>query len=124
MAPTRASKSTTAIRQQAFQLIREHSFRFGDFTLSSGDKSRYYLDMKPTMFHPEGVRALAQLVLARLENVKVDWIGGLELGAVPLIAPIVMLASEQHRSIPGFFVRKERKAHGTMKLVEAPEGAL
>ena len=124
MAPTPASRSTTEMRQQAFRLIRELSFRTGDFTLSSGEKSRYYLDMKPTMFHPDGVRALAQLVLARLENVKVDWIGGLELGAVPLIAPVVMLANDQHRFIPGFFVRKQPKSHGTMKLVEAPEGAL
>ena len=119
-----------SIRARAFEIIKKHSFRFGDFTLSSGAKSTYYLDMKPSMFHPEGVAVLAQLVLDRIEGLNVDYIGGMEMGAVPLIAPVVLLSGNRllsgsrHRPISGFFVRQQKKKHGTQKLVEAPEGAL
>lgn len=119
MAATGVSKNSKAIRQEAFRLILEHSFQFGDFTLSSGKKSRYYLDMKSTMFEPAAVRTLAMLVLERIGSVKPTFIGGMELGAVPLISPIVMLArQEKSWNLPGFFVRKKPKEHGTKRLVE------
>jgi orotate phosphoribosyltransferase len=112
------------IRARAFQIIKERSFEFGDFTLASGQKSDYYLDMKPTMFDPEGANLLARLVLARISELNVDYIGGLEMGAVPLIAPVIMLSYEAGRPIPGFFVRKQIKDHGTKRLVEAAGGNL
>jgi orotate phosphoribosyltransferase len=111
-------------RARAFAIIREHSFRFGDFTLHSGAKSKYYLDLKPTMFDPEGVGLLAGMILDRLKEARVDTVGGLEMGAVPLIAPVAMLSHERGTPIPGFFVRKAPKDHGTQKVVEAPAGAL
>jgi orotate phosphoribosyltransferase len=113
-----------ALRTRAFQIIKERSFKFGDFTLSSGEKSKYYLDMKPTMFHPEGVNLLAQLVYLRVAELKADYIGGLEMGAVPLIAPISMLSHQSSHPVPGFFVRKGVKDHGTKKLVEVLAGDL
>jgi orotate phosphoribosyltransferase len=113
-------KNLIARRARAFEIIRDKSFQFGDFTLASGEKSNYYLDMKPAMFDPEGANLLARLVLHRISKLKVDYIGGLEMGAVPLISPISMLSGR----IPGFFVRKESKDHGTRKLIEAPDGAL
>src|SRR5262245_36018596 len=121
---------SSAIRARAFDIIKRHSFRFGDFTLSSGAKSTYYLDMKPSMFDPEGVALLAQLVLERTDGLNADYIGGMEMGAVPLIAPVVLLSGSRllsgnrSRPIRGFFVRQQRKKHGTQKLVEVPEGAL
>jgi orotate phosphoribosyltransferase len=116
--------NTIEIRTRLFQIIKERSFRFGDFTLTSGEKSKYYLDMKPTMFDPEGVHLLAELALLRIADLKPDFIGGLEMGAVPLIAPISMLSYKSGRPIPGFFVRKEPKDHGTKKLLEVREGDL
>jgi orotate phosphoribosyltransferase len=98
-------KNLLARRTRAFEIIRDKSFSFGDFTLASGEKSDYYLDMKPTMFDPEGANLLARLVLHRISKLKVDYIGGLEMGAVPLISPISMISGR----IPGFFVRKETK---------------
>jgi orotate phosphoribosyltransferase len=117
-------KNRRALRTRAFEIIREKSFEFGDFTLASGKKSIYYLDMKPTMFDPEGSNVLARLVMDRISKLNVDYIGGLEMGAVPLISAINVLSLNYRRGIPGFFVRKGVKDHGTKKLIEAPDGAL
>ncbi|HXF52908.1 MAG TPA: orotate phosphoribosyltransferase [Hyphomicrobiaceae bacterium] len=110
-------------RARAFAIIKQRSFRRGRVKLASGKESEYYLDLKPTMFHPEGAGLLARLVLHRLEGVDVDLIGGLEMGAVPLIATVVMCSGEAGRPLPGFFVRKNVKDHGTRRLVEANEVA-
>lgn len=114
--PVKRTASTA--RMKAFDLIKEKSFFKGHFTLASGKVSDYYLDMKPTMFDPDGSRLLTELVLSRLEGIAVDLIGGLEMGAVPLISNIVMRSATMDRPIPGFFVRKSVKDHGTKKLIE------
>jgi orotate phosphoribosyltransferase len=106
------------LRDKVFRLIKEKSFSKGSFVLASGKTSDYYLDMKPTMFDPEGAAALAEMILDRLHDLKVDYVGGLAMGAVPLISIINMLSHSQNRPIPGFFVRKDVKDHGTKKLVE------
>jgi orotate phosphoribosyltransferase len=115
---TNPSAESAAIRAKAFALIKARSFRRGKFVLASGKTSEYYLDMKPTMFDPEGAYALAELLLDQLADVPVDYAGGLALGAVPLISTVVMLSHQRGRPVSGFFVRKEVKDHGTMKLVE------
>ena len=119
MEPLRSPANPLAIRARAFTLIKEHSFAVGDFTLASGQKSKFYLDMKPSMFHPESSGLLAELVLQKLEGIPVDYIGGLEMGAVPLVATVSMLSQQKGRPIPGFFVRKQVKDHGTKKRVDA-----
>jgi orotate phosphoribosyltransferase len=111
-------------RARAFEIIKQRSFRFGTFTLASGETSTYYLDMKPTMFHGEAIGLLAELVLERIGPLKADYIGGLEMGAVPLITPVLMLSQDRGEPMAGFFVRKAAKDHGTKKLVEAPKGDL
>ncbi len=105
-------------RKRAFEIIKAKSFVLGDIILSSGEKSDHYFDMKPAMFDPEGVNILCRLILSRIAHLNVDYIGGLEMGAVPLIAPLAMISGEQGRPIPGFFVRKAPKEHGTRKLIE------
>jgi orotate phosphoribosyltransferase len=107
------------MRNRAFEIIRERSFRRGKFLLTSGKESDFYLDMKPTMFHPEGATLLAELVLHRIENLRADLIGGLEMGAVPLVSSVTLLSSLKGKPIPGFFVRKATKGHGTNRKIEA-----
>jgi orotate phosphoribosyltransferase len=106
------------LRAKAFNLIKEKSFSKGSFKLASGRRSNYYLDLKPTMFNPDGANALCEMIFEQLRTLQVDYIGGLALGAVPLISTITMLSARQERPISGFFVRKEVKDHGTRKLVE------
>lgn len=118
MEPIRFPASQDPARDRARAIIKELSFKEGEFVLASGKKAKYYLDMKPTMFNPEGSSVLARLILDRLAKLPVDFVGGLEMGAVPLIAPITMISFERGNPIPGLFVRKEIKNHGTMKRIE------
>jgi len=108
-----------AARTKASELIKKLSYREGDFVLASGKKSKFYLDMKPTMFNPDGAHALAGLILDRLSNLKVDCVGGLAVGAIPLAVAVSVRSAGSSRPLPGFFVRKDVKDHGTKKRVEA-----
>jgi orotate phosphoribosyltransferase len=103
-------------------IIREKSYRTGQpFTLSSGRTSTFYFNMKPTMMDPEGAALLTSLVLAEARGMGAELIGGLEMGAVPIVGAV---AAESYRSangggrIGGFCVRKKAKEHGTRLLVE------
>jgi len=111
-------RSRLDLRERLFDLIKDRSFRRGDFTLASGKQSAYYFDSKPTMLHPEGANLLAELILDELRDVKADCVGGLEMGAVPLIAPVAMKSVEAGRPLHGFFVRKEPEGTGTKQRVE------
>jgi orotate phosphoribosyltransferase len=121
MQPLRAPSNPSSARDKAFEIIKARSFRRGDFTLASGKKSTFYLDMKPSMFHPEGANLLSELVLARIADLNADYIGGLEMGAVPLVTAVSVVSVKSGRPLPGFFVRKQEKDHGTKKRVEAVE---
>jgi orotate phosphoribosyltransferase len=109
---------TAAIRARLIELIAKLSFGRKKIVLASGRESDFYFDMKPTMFHPEGAALLARLILARLSNLDVDLVGGLEMGAVPLIASVSAFSFEAGKPLPGFFVRKAVKDHGTKKRID------
>lgn len=110
-----------ANREKLIKLIAERSFGRRRVVLASGRESNFYFDMKPTMFHPEGASLLARMILDRLSALNVDYVGGLEMGAVPLIASVAAFSHEQGKPIPGFFVRKAVKDHGTKKRIEGTE---
>ncbi|MEX2129290.1 MAG: orotate phosphoribosyltransferase [Xanthobacteraceae bacterium] len=110
-----------SIRKKLSEIIGERSFDHRKVVLASGRESNFYFDMKPTMFHPEGASLLAKLILARLSGLGIDYVGGLEMGAVPLIASVAALSHDQGKPLPGFFVRKAVKDHGTKKRIEGPE---
>jgi orotate phosphoribosyltransferase len=117
----RRSPNNLEARARAFSIIKEQSYSEGDFTLASGRKSKFYLDLKPTMLNPEGANALAELILNRIYalQVKVDFVGGLDMGAVPLVTATALLSANTPRPLPGFIVRKDVKNHGTMKRIES-----
>ena len=108
-------------RDKLFTLLKERAFRRGRIVLASGRESDFYFDMKPAMLDPDGANLLAELVLQQIQDVKADCIGGLEMGAVPLIAPVAMRSVEFGRRLPGFFVRKAVKDHGTKKRVDGTD---
>lgn len=82
------------------------------YKLASGETSDIYFDLKPTMFDPAGAKLLANMLVEILEKHKVQLIGGLEMGAVPLVSQVCAVSSDQF-PISGFFVRKAAKDHGT-----------
>ncbi|MGC1180718.1 MAG: orotate phosphoribosyltransferase [Methyloceanibacter sp.] len=116
-------RSVLTPRDRLFGLIKERSFRRGRFVLASGKESAYYFDSKPTMLHPEGAALLAELILQELQDVRADCVGGLEMGAVPLIAPVAMRSFDAGRPLSGFFVRKAPKDHGTKQRIEGMDVA-
>ena len=106
-------------RERLLEIIKDKSLLLegGPFKLASGAISDYYLDMKPTTFDPEGSNLIAEIILGILSNYDVDAIGGLELGAVPIIS-VVSARSWPERPMEGFVVRKEKKGHGTDKKID------
>ncbi|WP_439815128.1 orotate phosphoribosyltransferase [Zavarzinia sp. CC-PAN008] len=114
-APSRLAQA----RAQVFATILDNSFGWRDLILASGRPSDFYIDMKPTMLDPVAAAALPHLILDRIAPLQVDAVGGLEMGAVPLITPVIAQSLDS-RPLTGFFVRKKAKDHGTKKLVEGP----
>ena len=108
-------------RNKLFALLKEKAFRRSRVVLASGRESDFYFDMKPAMLDPDGAALMAELILQQLHGVKADCIGGLEMGAVPLIAPVAMRSPDFGRRMPGFFVRKAVKDHGTKKRVDGTD---
>ena len=107
-------------RQRLIDLFQQRALRFGEFTLASGQTSSYYLDGKQVTLHSEGLRLLSQGLLELLDDVEFHAIGGMSIGADPIIGGILTVAAEQGRSLDGFLVRKEPKGHGTNRFIEGP----
>ena len=110
--------SKSASRARLADIIRKRSFGRGEITLASGRKSDFYFNLKPTMLDPEGAALLAELSLDALKDESVDYIGGLEMGAVPIAGAIAQLSWLKGRPIAAFFVRKKPKEHGARLAVE------
>jgi len=81
-------------RDRLKQLLKEHSLMFGDFTLVSGKKSKYYFDSKKTTLLPEGAYLVAAEILETVTKNKIeaDAIGGMTLGADPIVCPVAALS--------------------------------
>src|SRR4051812_420222 len=105
-------------RQRLAAIIAARSFGRGEITLASGRKSSFYFNLKPTMLDPEGAALLAELTLAALADERIDYVGGLEMGAVPIAGAIAQLSFLKGKPIPAIFVRKKPKEHGARLAVE------
>ena len=110
--------SISASRARLAKIIAKRSFGRGEITLASGRKSDFYFNLKPTMLDPEGAALLAELSLDALKDDKIDYIGGLEMGAVPIAGAIAQLSWLKGHPIAAFFVRKKPKEHGAWLAVE------
>jgi orotate phosphoribosyltransferase len=110
--------SKSASRARLAEIIRKRSFGRGEITLASGRKSDFYFNLKPTMLDPEGATLLAELTYEALKDDELDYVGGLEMGAVPLAGAIAQLSWIKGHPIAAFFVRKKPKEHGARLAVE------
>ncbi len=110
--------SKSASRARLFEIIRRRSFGRGEVTLASGRKSDFYFNLKPTMMDPEGATLLAELTYEALKDEHFDYIGGLEMGAVPLAGAIAQISWIKGHPIAAFFVRKKPKEHGARLAIE------
>ena len=107
-------------REQLLTLLAEKSFRLGNFKLSSGGTSDYYIDCRLTTLDAEGARLTGETVLQEIEKQgwMVDAIGGLTMGADPIVVATSVISAQKHKPINGFLVRKAEKTHGTGQRIE------
>jgi len=107
-------------RARLLRMLAEKSFRLGNFTLSSGSTSDYYIDCRLTTLDAGGAVATGELVLEEIKGRKwqADAIGGLTMGADPLVIATSVISAQQGTPIPGFLVRKSEKTHGTGQRIE------
>ncbi len=105
-------------------LFARYSYREGDFTLSSGAKSTFYLDAKQVTYRPEGVALVGQAVLEAARGFDVTGVGGLTMGADAIVLSTVWASQGSGAPLTGFIVRKEAKGHGTQQWIEGvhPKG--
>lgn len=112
--------------QQLLSILARSSFRLGKFKLSSGGASDYYIDCRITTLHAEGGRltGLAILDLLQQNGIDVEAVGGLTLGADPIVSNVATASAWQALNntaaplIHGFLVRKAEKTHGTGRRIE------
>lgn len=115
-AAQRAAAETGRLR--IIEIVREKSFERGEFTLASGKTSDKYFNLKPTMMDPEGGALSAALLHDRVLPLKCDYVGGLEMGAVPLVSALAVISFMRNAPQRAFFVRKQAKEHGARAQIE------
>lgn len=107
-------------REQLLNLIVANSFRLGNFTLSSGLKSDYYIDCRTTTLHAQGAELTGRVFLEvlRQQGWNPQAIGGLTMGADPIVTAVSIISYQQQTPIHGFLVRKAEKTHGMGQRIE------
>ncbi|MEO1182708.1 MAG: orotate phosphoribosyltransferase, partial [Cyanobacteria bacterium J06636_28] len=118
MVPT-ASADLSNVKQQLLDLICTDAYKEGDFILSSGQQSTYYINGKLVTLHPQGGQMVGQVMLDYIDD-SVVGVGGLTLGADPIVTAVSVVAVYEGRSITPLIVRKEAKGHGTQAYIEGP----
>lgn len=107
-----------ADRKRLLEILKRDAFKTGEFTLASGAKSSYYIDGRLLTLSSDGAHVLARVILAMIEGERIDAVGGMTMGADPIIGAVIAIADAQGRKLKGFICRKEAKTHGTGKLIE------
>ncbi|MBF2086026.1 orotate phosphoribosyltransferase [Thermoleptolyngbya sp. C42_A2020_037] len=107
------------LRQSVLDLFCEAAYKEGEFTLSSGQTSRYYINGKLVTLHPWGGLACGRLLLAQVPAAAAA-VAGLTLGADPLVTATSVVGAYEGRSLAALIVRKEAKGHGTQAYIEGP----
>jgi orotate phosphoribosyltransferase len=108
----------SAAETALLQLLKDRSFKRGTFHLASGGVSDYYIDGKMSEVYSEAAALIGQILYERTKDLRIDAIGGLEAGAIPLTTAAVMTYHQHGARMEGFWVRDKAKTHGTRKLVE------
>ncbi len=109
-------------KTELFKIVKTEAFQKMEVSLSSGGKSDYYIDGKLITLSPTGSYLLAKYIFKRLEGEikehKIDAIGGLTLGADPIVSAVILMSFIKGSPINGFIIRKEPKKHGKQLMIE------
>ncbi|MBN3877506.1 MULTISPECIES: orotate phosphoribosyltransferase [unclassified Nostoc] len=115
----------TALRHKLLDLFCQLAYQEGDFLLSSGLRSSYYVNKTQVTLHPQGALAVGRLLFPLLP-VDTQAVGGLTMGADPIVTAVSIVSVYENRPIPALIIRKEAKGYGTRAYIEGPslpEGA-
>jgi orotate phosphoribosyltransferase len=114
----------SSAREQLLAMLAEKSFRLGQFKLSSGETSDYYIDCRLTTLDANGALLTGKAVLEVIRGVgwHADAIGGLTMGADPIVVATSVISAQQGKPVHGFLVRKAEKAHGMGQRIEGFRG--
>ena len=105
-------------KEELLKLLKNKAVIFGKVTLSSGEKSDYYIDCRQVTLDAKGAFLIGEILSDMLEDA--DAVGGLTIGADPIAAAVAVRSYEKGRPVSAFVVRKGQKAHGMMKRIEGP----
>lgn len=114
-----ATVDLSTLREQLLDLLCQLAYREGDFVLSSGQRSSYYINGKYVTLHPHGALAIGRLFLSMLPE-DTQGVAGLTLGADPIVTSVSVVSAYQNQPIPALIIRKQAKGHGTMAYIEGP----
>ncbi|MDD5594723.1 MAG: orotate phosphoribosyltransferase [Candidatus Omnitrophica bacterium] len=109
------------LKEKLRALLEKDALKRGEFILSSGKKSNYYLDGRVATLTPEGAYLVGKIILEMIKDKDIDAVGGPTLGADPIVGAVAVLAHIQQVPIKTFIVRKATKEHGTQRQVEGPQ---
>jgi orotate phosphoribosyltransferase len=100
------------------ELFKSRAVTFGDFVLASGKRSTFYINSKHVLFYSEAVALLGELLFRASEDLPIQAVGGLEVGAIPMAVACLQRYHQAGRLLEGFFVRKKTKDHGSQQRIE------
>lgn len=100
------------------EIIADKSLKFGDFILTSGAHSNYLFQLRQTTMMPEGAALIGEIVVDFMRGRNIRCVGGLELGAVPLVSAISAVSHYKDYPVDAFFVRKSTKTHGARERID------
>ena len=114
------AKKITQLKAKLLVLLKKEALKKGEFILSSGKKSNYYLDGRIITLTPEGAYLAASIILELIKDENIAAIGGPTLGADPIVGAAAVLSHIQKIPLKTFIVRKSAKGHGTQRQIEGP----
>jgi orotate phosphoribosyltransferase len=109
----------SSLRQLLLELLATEAYREGDFLLSSGGRSTYYINGKQVTLRAEGALAIGRLFFSLLPE-DTQAVAGLTLGADPLVTAVSVVSALEGCPLPALIIRKEAKGHGTKAYIEGP----
>tara|TARA_B100001989_G_scaffold204845_1_gene153407 strand:- start:83 stop:631 length:549 start_codon:yes stop_codon:yes gene_type:complete len=106
-------------RDELLKMLKEHAYKKGEFTLSSGRKTDHYINCKPVTLDGRGLAIVSAMLAECIEDDSVA-VAGLTLGADPLVSGVAMVSALNQGKLTGLIIRKEPKGHGTDEYIEGP----
>lgn len=104
--------------QKLYDIIGAKSLMTGDFTLASKRKSNFLFQLRQTTLHPEGAYLVGSIIIDFMRRQRIKCLGGLELGAVPIVSIVAGMSHMADYPVSAFFIRKKPKSHGAQELVD------